>query len=81
MVMDPAPIHGNMGQQIQHRLARGEWVRLGKAVGLHEDVPGAGVMLHEEGRPLLLELLVTMGGDDMHYAVTMGDGSLQLYET
>jgi hypothetical protein len=56
----------------------GEWVRLGKPVDLHEDVPGAGAMLLEEGTPLLLEVLVATSRDYVHHAVPIGDRGLQL---
>jgi hypothetical protein len=78
MVMDPAPVHVDMGEQIRHRLACGEWVRMGEPMDLHENVPGAGVMLLEESTPLLLELLVTVSGNDMHNAVPIGDRGFQL---
>jgi hypothetical protein len=81
MVVNPAPVHGNIGQQIRHRLARGEWVRLGELVDLDEDVPGAGAVFLEKGCSLPLEFFVTVSGDDMHDPVAMGDRGLQLVAT
>jgi hypothetical protein len=78
MVVDPTPVHGDMGQQVRHRFACGEWIGLGASVDLHEVVPGASAMLLEEGSPLLLEFLVSVSGDDMHHTITMRDRGLQL---
>jgi hypothetical protein len=71
MVVDPAPVHGDMGQQIRHRLARSEGIRLCELVDLHEDIPGMGVMLLKEGSALLLELLISLSWDDVHHAAPM----------
>jgi hypothetical protein len=78
MVMDPAAVHGDMRQQIRHRLVCGEWVRLGEAVDLHEDVPGASAMLPGEGHTPFLEFLATVSGDHVHDAVTIGDGGFRI---